>query len=380
MLFTLEALEAKKGDALILHYGDDVDHPKLIVIDGGPAGVYNGSLKPRLDQLKAAISPNDPLPLRMVMVSHIDDDHINGILAMTEKLVKLQDDGMALPYEIMTMWHNSFDDLLGNEDEELTASVQKAAVASVSGKFSANFPVREEAALVLASVNQGRRLRDATTALGATVNEGFSGLVMVPEGDSSREVELGDDLIFTVVGPQQEQVEALQEEWNKQAKKLGVMRAAAFVDESVFNLSSIVVVAKLGKKTMLLTGDARGDFVLKGLERAGLLKNGACHFDLLKVNHHGSDNNVSTEYFRRLTADHYVVSGNGEHGNPEKATFQMLLEARGKAEFTIHLTNDKPASAVKFLKDSRAGRKYDVVIRDNNSYSTWVDLGQESVI
>jgi beta-lactamase superfamily II metal-dependent hydrolase len=342
--------------------------------------VYTGSLKPRLDQLKAAVSPDDPLPLRMVMVSHIDDDHINGILALAEKLVKVQEDGMALPYEILTMWHNSFDDLLGNEDEELTASVQKAAAASITGSNSSKFPVHEDTALVLASVNQGRRLRDATTALGATVNEGFSGLVMVPEGEPSREVDLGDGLTFTVIGPQQEQVEALQEEWNKQAKKLGVMRAAAFVDESVFNLSSIVVVAKLGKKTMLLTGDSRGDCVLKGLERAGMLKNGVCHFDLLKINHHGSDNNVSTEYFRRLTADYYVVSGDGKHGNPEKATFQMLLEARGKEEFTIHLTNDKPATAVKFLKDSQAGKKYDVVIRDKDSYSTWVDLADESVI
>jgi hypothetical protein len=380
MLFTLEALEAKKGDALLLHYGDDVNNPNLILIDGGPAGVYNATLKPRLDQIKEAISPDDPLPLRMVMVSHIDDDHINGVLTLTEKLVKLQKERTPLPYEIITMWHNSFDDLLGNEDEELTATVQRAAAASVGGRFSANFPVRHESALVLASVNQGRRLRDATNALGATVNEGFRGLVMVPEGDSCREVDLGDDLTFTVIGPQQEQVEALQEEWNRQAKKLGVLRAAAFVDESVFNLSSIVVVAKMGKKTMLLTGDSRGDFVLKGLERAGMLKNGACHFDLFKINHHGSDNNVSTDYFRRVTADYYVVSGNGEHGNPEKATFQMLLDARGNDEFTIHLTNDKPASAVKFLKESRGGRKYDVVIRDENSYSTWVDLGEESVI
>lgn len=379
MLFTLEALEAKEGDALILHYGT-VDDPKFIVIDGGPPGVYLGSLKPRLDQIKAAVSPDEPLPLRMVMVSHIDADHIAGVMELAEKLVKVQNSGLALPYEILTMWHNSFDDLLGNEDEELTASVQKAAAASLGGAASSKFPVHEHTALVLASVNQGRRLRDATTALGATVNEGFTGLVMVPEGEQSRVVELGDGLTFTVIGPQQEQVEALQEEWNKQAKKLGVLRAAAFVDESVFNLSSIVVVAKLGKQTMLLTGDSRGDFVLKGLERAGLLKNGVCHFDLLKINHHGSDNNVSTEYFRRLTADNYVVSGDGKHGNPEKATFQMLLEARGKAEFTIHLTNDKPATAVKFLKDSRAGKKYDVVIRDKDSYSTWVDLADESVV
>ena len=33
-IFTLEALQAKHGDALLLHYGDAAS-PRLIVIDGG---------------------------------------------------------------------------------------------------------------------------------------------------------------------------------------------------------------------------------------------------------------------------------------------------------------------------------------------------------
>jgi len=50
MLFTLEALQAKHGDSLLLHYGKP-KAPKLIVIDGGPAGVYKASLRPRLAEL-----------------------------------------------------------------------------------------------------------------------------------------------------------------------------------------------------------------------------------------------------------------------------------------------------------------------------------------
>ena len=103
MPFTLEVLEAKKGDALLLHYGKD-SAPKLIVIDGGPGGVYAGSLKPRLDQIKQQRSPNDPLPIRMVMVSHIDDDHINGVLQMISKLAGLKEQHKPLPYDITTLW------------------------------------------------------------------------------------------------------------------------------------------------------------------------------------------------------------------------------------------------------------------------------------
>ena len=62
-------------------------------------------------------------------------------------------------------------------------------------------------------------------------------------------------------------MKALQEEWDKQIKKAGVAKIAEFADDSVFNLSSITVLATFKKKTMLLTGDARGDYVLAGLRR-----------------------------------------------------------------------------------------------------------------
>jgi len=62
------------------------------------------------------------------------------------------------------------------------------------------------------------------------------------------------------------------------------------------------------------------------------------HVDVLKVPHHGSANNLDDDFFQRITADHYVLSGDGEHGNPERETLQMLLDARGRAKYTVHLT------------------------------------------
>lgn len=381
MPFALEALEAKKGDCLLLHYGKDSD-PKLIVIDGGPGGVFAGSLKPRLDEIKAERSPDDPLPIRMVMVSHIDDDHINGILQMIGKLADLHERNKPLPYDVTTLWHNSFDDLLKNEADEMVASLKSSANAASSSSFSAaNLPVQRETALVLASVNQGRNLRDAAKRLAVDVNEGFKNLVMVPAGAKSRTFDCGDGLKFTVVGPDEERVKDLQIEWDKQIKKSGVAKIAEFADKSVFNLSSITVLATFKKKTMLLTGDARGDYVLAGLKRAGLLKKGKLHVDLLKIPHHGSDNNVDTDFFRAITADHYVVSGDGEHGNPEVSTFQMISEARGQDVFTIYLTHgklpedEKPNKLLDFFKkEKKAGKKYKTVVRDSDALGVQVDL------
>src|SRR6516164_5911440 len=47
---------------------------------------------------------------------------------------------------------------------------------------------------------------------------------------------------------------------------------------------------------------------------------------------------TSTTFFERIIAKHYVFSGNGEHGNPERESLEMLLKARGDDDYVIHLT------------------------------------------
>jgi hypothetical protein len=114
---------------------------------------------------------------------------------------------------------------------------------------------------------------------------------------------------------------------------------AEYSDDSKPNLSSIVVMAEAHGKKILFTGDARGDKILEGLELTRVVEpGGSIHVDVLKCPHHGSDRNVELDFFQRITADHYVFSGNGENGNPERTTFELLATARGAGEYTIHLT------------------------------------------
>ena len=375
MIFTLEALEAKHGDALLLHFGT-IKKPSLIVIDGGPEGVYRATLKPRLEQLRTSRAGTGALQIRMVMISHIDDDHINGVLQMITELDELRADRKSQPYDVLTLWHNSFDDILGNEGEVLTSNLKGAAsAASTGGSMPPGLPIHRDAALVVASVSQGRELRNHAKALSLDINEGFTDLIGVPERQKSRSLSLGGGLSLTVIGPRKQNVDDLRRRWDKDIKKLGVAQQASFVDDSVFNLSSLIVLAKSGKQTMLLTGDARGDEILTGLQEANLLKKGRCHVDLLKAPHHGSDRNVSTEFFRQVTADHYVISGNGRFGNPEIAMLKMLSSAREDDRFTIHLTNPEARLTTFFAKEKAAGRKYKVVFRQPKALSVSVGLG-----
>lgn len=374
MIFSLEALQADQGDSLLLHYGTPAA-PKLIVIDGGPAGIYKRSLKPRLDQLKASRTPSARLPIRMAMVSHLDDDHINGVLALIKSMADLADAKKDRPYEITELWHNSFDDIIG--PTAVPAGLAKvAAAAAGGGALPAGVALHRHSAAVLASVGQGRNLRDAAKRLGLSVNKAYKGNLVTTEKTGVKDVTIDTGLKFTVLGPDKVRVDDLQSEWDKKIKQLGVAKVAAYVDESVYNLSSIVVIAKFGGKSMLLTGDARGDDILRALREAKLLKDKPMHFDLLKLPHHGSDNNIDTDFFRDLTADHYVVSGDGQYGNPEPATLKMLVEARGKDDYTIHLTNRESRSA-SFLDAAvkKPGRHFHIVYRNPADLLVRIDLG-----
>jgi beta-lactamase superfamily II metal-dependent hydrolase len=394
MIFSLDVCRARKGDCLLLHFGSKSD-PGLIMIDGGPKDVYRPHLKPRLEQIRKSrgLAKEDSLMVDLLMVSHVDDDHIRGILDLTKDEIVAFDAGKPLMLNVQSFWHNSFDEIIDHKPDELLASVKKQfGTASTSGngelpddeklkveeKFGERNPGESAEVLtsglkVLASIEQGFRLRLDAKKLSYPINPEFdSKLIIARKGTPP--IPIGTDLKFTVVGPLLPEITALHkkhQDWLKELKAKGLSPAdalAAFVDKSVPNLSSIVVLAELGGKRMLLTGDARGDKVLSGLETVGLVKKGGeLAVDVLKVPHHGSANNLDDEFFERIIAKHYVFSGNGEHGNPERESMEMLWRARGDKPFTVHLTYPVAEIDVERKKDwekeqakekkKRAGKK-----------------------
>lgn len=337
-LFTLEPLKARYGDCLLLHFGP-ANAPGTILIDGGPARVYGESLRPRLELL-AANRPGDPFKIDLLMVSHIDEDHILGILDFTEEW--REDQTNAWPFKVDVLWHNSFERIVGDAPGAVEASILASFGTASLGDIAdldADDHERAAAYKVLASVGQGSRLRNDAEALGLDVNPGFDTKLVTPRANKQPEPPL-NGLSLHVVGPLPEQIEALRDKFAKELPKGAKASLAAYVDESVPNLSSIVVLARYGEKSILLTGDARGDYILDGLEAQDLLDaDGKLHVDVLKMPHHGSDRNTDTGFFERITADTYVASADGTYENPDRETFEMLVAARPKTDrYTIHLT------------------------------------------
>ena len=285
MILSLDVRRARKGDCLLLHFGSK-DEPGLVLIDGGPRDVYKPHLRPRIEQVRDArgLSENDSLIVDLLMVSHVDDDHVQGILDLTRDELVAKGAGRSRLLNVLGLWHNSFDEIIGHKPTELTASVRSHfGAAAISGgsdlpedkkieveeKSVEDKEVVTSALKVLASIEQGFRLRQDAAGLGYERNPHFDGkLIIAREG--GKPVKVGEGLKFLVVGPMQAEVEALfkkHQEWLKDLASSGKSppeALAAYIDKSVPNLSSIVVLAEAGGKRVLLTGDARGDKILGG--------------------------------------------------------------------------------------------------------------------
>jgi beta-lactamase superfamily II metal-dependent hydrolase len=115
VLFTLEPLQSLQGDCLLLHWGT-IAAPKLAVIDGGPGNVYQDHLRPRLDSIRMNRGLQR-LPIDLVMVSHVDNDHIVGVKKLFQQL-KTEGQNQIAPSQrylsVKRLWHNTFNDILGD--------------------------------------------------------------------------------------------------------------------------------------------------------------------------------------------------------------------------------------------------------------------------
>ncbi len=358
MIFSLEALQAAHGDALLLHCGSASKLDRYL-IDGGWFGVYEDSLRPRLEQLRDGA---EQLPLRLLMVSHVDQDHIQGILDMTKELRARKKAGDPLPYKVRSIWHNAFDDVIGNGAKTLETAGASRMEASTNAALEAlGIPVGEEAGFRLAGIGGGRTLRDDAKLLGFQINpRGTKKLIRASRFQRSP-FTTGVDI--KVVGPRTAQLEEFRKKWDAYLKKKKIrpreagVELAAYLDKSAANLASIVALVRCREKEILFTGDARGDYILQGMKSGRLLDSkGRRRLDVLKVPHHGSNRNVTVDFFKALPADHYVISGDGEHANPDVDTFEMIFEARkaDKKKFTMHLTYDPK----ELKRDSKTKKPY----------------------
>ena len=94
------------------------------------------------------------------------------------------------------------------------------------------------------------------------------------------------------------------------------------------NRASITLLAEERKRTCLLTGDAAEEEILEGLDAAGRISDGRFWCNVVKVQHHGSEYNLSQVFAGTVLADQYVFCADGANENPDPSVVKTVVETR----------------------------------------------------
>jgi beta-lactamase superfamily II metal-dependent hydrolase len=340
-LLRLIVVQAQFGDCLLLQSSNGVKQ-SLVLVDGGTSQTYEMDLKPTLEALL-----HKDRKIDLVVLSHIDNDHILGLLDLFEDIKTNKEPKINKVIGIGGLWHNSFSDIIdenGNKSllmRKLFLSKQFSAGALDSNKI--HTPVIG----ALRGVEEGRDLRKLAQSLQIPINPQFGGGLIVAK-DKEKPVKVGN-IKFTMLGPTQKNLDKLRKIWDDWLKKhenlltkISDLQALKLLDNSIANLSSIMFLVESQEKKILFTGDGLGDDVIDILSERGLLDSeGQYHVDVMKVPHHGSERNASPEFFNTVTADVYVISANGRDDNPSLSTLKWIIESKRKKNkiIRIFLTN-----------------------------------------
>ncbi len=310
MSLTLEMLPAREGDCLLVGY-DDGGKRRYVLVDGGRAGSYT-SVKERLGEIPVA-----ERKLELLVITHIDRDHIEGVLSL------LEDPGC--PVTFRDIWFNGYHHL---DDDESYGGVM------------------------------GERLTEALSKPGRPWNMAFDGkAVRLPDEGLGDPIELRGGLRLTVLSPDARSLRALKPVWERECEKAGIVPTATppqheETEEESFgalnvvmlanerfeadttkpNGSSIALLAECEGRRILLAADAHVEVLLDALDR---LQPGGerVKLDALKVSHHGSARNLSREFLDRIDCPRYLISTSGAYfKHPARAAIARVVVYGGDAK------------------------------------------------
>ncbi|MGJ3700822.1 MBL fold metallo-hydrolase [Variovorax sp. AFSI2.2] len=310
------ALAAQHGDCIVLSYGDE-GHDYRIVVDAGVEGTA--------ERLKKVLNEDPNAIWELLVVSHIDADHIGGVLTL------LADKSVAGRFQ--DIWFN--------------------------GRHHLDPPGTESL-----GVAQGIELQEALCADGISWNRAFGKNAVCLDADVPVKKTLDSGAKITLLSPTLPRLTAVRHLWDRylrtveEAKKeqpskaepappglermggeaMNISNLAATktqLDGSATNASSIAFLFEFGGKRLLLGADANPkDLVAASLHVAEEVRK---DLHVFKLPHHGSAKNVTESLLRAYSALNYVVSTNGDHhGHPDDVAIARVVESRPDARLLFN--------------------------------------------
>jgi hypothetical protein len=215
----IRAFHAKDGDCLLIRGAQDT----VILVDGGRGDAFKKNAYSRLspDELGTDID--------LVYVSHIDNDHLSGILELVkakvawdvfdfhegdeDSLVRRPEFGRAAP--IRQIWHNGFAELVNDQDGTIERALDLATrTLSLSEPDYELFERYENLATgVKDTIELNYRLRFG----------GMEGIVNAPSTredklmvlSAANETHRVGEFDVRILGPTVKELEALRSFWNE---------------------------------------------------------------------------------------------------------------------------------------------------------------------
>ena len=368
----LTAFHAADGDCCLIESRDSP--PRRMLIDGGRAKSYEANTRAVVGAIR-----DDGGKLDVICVSHIDDDHISGVVRLIEdevawrkfefkkaKKSSTKPPSIARPPKIGEVWHNGLFRLIGDETGHAVEPVLSTVATVLAGSPAASLrTLASELDDIITGEQSSMELtrRLSPQQLGIPLNPRSDGRLIKRSASGAAKpfevVTLGSLRVF-LLGPSQDDIDKLRVKWQEflaksnaalaklhqqmlnDEKNIGALSprlvANPMLDQALgeglskvteANLASVMLLVEEGTRKVLMTGDGVSSEIIAGLKRHNKLDaSGRIHVDVLKVQHHGAKANVDDAFVRAVTADNYVFCGNGAHTNPELEVVEAFATAR----------------------------------------------------
>lgn len=313
MSTTIQILHASHGDCLFLRHEQDGCIFNLL-IDGGPAETFGqlcGHAKPLRLLLEELRERNENIDL--VIITHVDDDHIGGII----EAMAYED---YLPSLVKEFWFNSYGLITPSSIDSDEKINEVSGVAGIEAKTS---------------ITQGITLEEKLSKL-----NWYNKVI-----HNENEPLIRSGLEFTILSPSMKTLQRLANKWERESLQVDKKTAKAESDhkypfthffskdrfksdQSVPNGSSIAFILKIGQKKILLLADSYASTVERKLRSLGYSPDNPLECSMVKISHHGSKGNTSRKLLSLINSKRYVISTDGSiFGHPDKRTIARIISA-----------------------------------------------------
>lgn len=347
-MVTVEMFPAREGDCFLITL---LEQDYRILVDGGTAQTYNNYLRERLLELS-----HEGKKIDLLIVTHIDNDHIGGIISLIKENGCNEESRII---RIKEIWHNSYRHFTDLNNNEISFS-EKEILSSIISNGSALDEGGRNRYQQEISALQGTTLAGFLYKGKYNWNSLYAGKAV--NCDFRKDILIGRDCSIKVLSPNTEILNKLKVVWRSELMKKNVgfklsndplfddayefamrylvdvggntqsisetkvnegniealIKINSKVDNKITNRASISFILYCHGKRLLFLGDLSTDF----LEKKELDNS----FDLIKIPHHGSTNNVDFDFLTRYRTKNYLISTDGSrHKQPDVDVIAKII-------------------------------------------------------